>query len=358
MTVELDQLGSERRQRPRHRHRRGQGSRHGCRCCSSWPAFSDRSVLAPDVCCSLDRVPPTARMAYTYNGQAEITFPRLSSPCHRAFTQMLEVRQLAADTVEIAVNQQVYEAGPHPVTGKSAGGRRRRSTVLGPRSDCCDGRPCAGRRRRTGRPGRMRASRWSSPPTLTPPIQPALGSGRHRHRRRALRRRWPCLLRGTVGRAPWLPGPPYRPQRREPGYQGLMAGADDYLALPLRPLNWWRGSGPCSGGHRMVGDGGHHEPAVHVGDVRLDPESHEVTLRSARLHLPLREFELLRLPMENAGIVLPRATLLNRLWGPSCRSTARASRSISGVFGPNSRTTLPAPSGSNGAGDRVPLPDR
>jgi two-component system response regulator RegX3 len=33
--------------------------------------------------------------------------------------------------------------------------------------------------------------------------------------------------------------------------------------------------------------------------------------------LPLREFELLRLLLENAGIVLPRATLMNRLWGPS-----------------------------------------
>jgi two-component system response regulator RegX3 len=33
--------------------------------------------------------------------------------------------------------------------------------------------------------------------------------------------------------------------------------------------------------------------------------------------LPLREFELLRLLLENAGIVLPRTTLMTRLWGPS-----------------------------------------
>jgi two-component system response regulator RegX3 len=50
--------------------------------------------------------------------------------------------------------------------------------------------------------------------------------------------------------------------------------------------------------------------------VRLDPDSHEVTLRDTRVHLPLREFELLKLLMENAGIVLPRATLVSRLWGP------------------------------------------
>lgn len=100
--------------------------------------------------------------------------------------------------------------------------------------------------------------------------------------------------------------------------RALMAGADDYLALPLRPAELVaRIRAVLRRAPHWVGDGAHHEPAVRVGDVRLDPESHEVTLRSVRLHLPLREFELLRLLMENAGIVLPRATLLNRLWGPS-----------------------------------------
>jgi two-component system, OmpR family, response regulator RegX3 len=100
--------------------------------------------------------------------------------------------------------------------------------------------------------------------------------------------------------------------------RALMAGADDYLALPLRPAELVaRIRAVLRRAPYWVGDGAHHEPAVRVGDVRLDPESHEVTLRSVRLHLPLREFELLRLLMENAGIVLPRATLLNRLWGPS-----------------------------------------
>ncbi|HMK98344.1 MAG TPA: response regulator transcription factor, partial [Acidimicrobiales bacterium] len=61
---------------------------------------------------------------------------------------------------------------------------------------------------------------------------------------------------------------------------------------------------------------GQGQRALQVGDVRLDPESHEVTLGARRLHLPLREFELLKLLMENAGIVLARTTLLGRLWGP------------------------------------------
>jgi two-component system, OmpR family, response regulator RegX3 len=100
--------------------------------------------------------------------------------------------------------------------------------------------------------------------------------------------------------------------------RALTAGADDYLGLPLRPAELVaRVRAVLRRAPHWVGDGGHHEPAIRVGEVRLDPESHEVTLRSVRLHLPLREFELLRLLMENAGIVLPRATLLNRLWGPS-----------------------------------------
>jgi two-component system response regulator RegX3 len=99
--------------------------------------------------------------------------------------------------------------------------------------------------------------------------------------------------------------------------RALASGADDYLALPLRPAELVARvravlrRAPHWGGHT-----GREQSALQVGEVRLDPDSHEVTLRDARVHLPLREFELLRLLMENAGIVLPRATLIGRLWGP------------------------------------------
>ena len=46
--------------------------------------------------------------------------PRLSSPCHRALTQMLQVGQLAADTVEISINQQVFRAEAAPPGAKGA----------------------------------------------------------------------------------------------------------------------------------------------------------------------------------------------------------------------------------------------
>jgi two-component system response regulator RegX3 len=49
--------------------------------------------------------------------------------------------------------------------------------------------------------------------------------------------------------------------------------------------------------------------------VTLDPERHEVTIRGAHAQLPLKEFELLELLLENAGRVLTRETLIDRVWG-------------------------------------------
>ncbi len=103
--------------------------------------------------------------------------------------------------------------------------------------------------------------------------------------------------------------------------RALASGADDYLALPLRPAELVaRVRAVLRRAPRWGGHAGREPSALEVREVRLDPDSHEVTLRDTRVHLPLREFELLRLLMENAGIVLPRATLINRLWGPGAPS--------------------------------------
>lgn len=100
--------------------------------------------------------------------------------------------------------------------------------------------------------------------------------------------------------------------------RALSAGADDYLQLPLRPAELVaRVRAVLRRAPRGLAGGGAGGRAIEVGDVRLSVDSHEVLLRSAPVHLPLREFELLRLLMENAGIVLSRATLVARLWGPS-----------------------------------------
>ncbi|MGH9105751.1 MAG: response regulator [Acidimicrobiales bacterium] len=97
---------------------------------------------------------------------------------------------------------------------------------------------------------------------------------------------------------------------------GLEVGADDYVSKPYRLRELvarmravLRRTPPAEGDL----DGGE---TLEVGDLRLDPERHEVWLRGRELSLPLKEFELLELLMSNAGRVLTRETLIDRVWGP------------------------------------------
>jgi two-component system response regulator RegX3 len=97
---------------------------------------------------------------------------------------------------------------------------------------------------------------------------------------------------------------------------GLEVGADDYVTKPYRLRELvarmravLRRSPPAE----QVPSGG---DVLEVGDVRLDPERHEVSVRSVPVSLPLKEFELLELLLANAGRVLTRETLIDRVWGP------------------------------------------
>ena len=97
---------------------------------------------------------------------------------------------------------------------------------------------------------------------------------------------------------------------------GLEVGADDYVTKPyrlrelvarMRAVLRRRGTGAEVA---LASD-----EALVIGDVQLDPDRHEVTVRGEAVNLPLKEFELLALLMENAGRVLPRGTLIDRVWG-------------------------------------------
>jgi two-component system response regulator RegX3 len=97
---------------------------------------------------------------------------------------------------------------------------------------------------------------------------------------------------------------------------GLEVGADDYVTKPyrLRELVARMRAVLRRSPHRaQATDPGE---AIEVGDVRVDPERHEVVVRGQELRLPLKEFELLTLLMEHAGRVLTRDTLIDRVWGP------------------------------------------
>jgi two-component system response regulator RegX3 len=55
--------------------------------------------------------------------------------------------------------------------------------------------------------------------------------------------------------------------------------------------------------------------AVVIGDLVVDADRHVVMVAGAEVTMPLKEFELLHLLALNAGRVLTRETLIDRIWG-------------------------------------------
>jgi two-component system response regulator RegX3 len=96
---------------------------------------------------------------------------------------------------------------------------------------------------------------------------------------------------------------------------GLEVGADDYVSKPYRLREL---VARMRAALRRVPPEDLQpvsEDVLEVGDVRLDPDRHEVVVRGEEVTLPLKEFELLELLLANAGRVLTRETLIDRVWG-------------------------------------------
>ncbi len=96
---------------------------------------------------------------------------------------------------------------------------------------------------------------------------------------------------------------------------GLEVGADDYIAKPYRMREL---VARMRAALRRVPAERQDEPAtgtLSIGDVVLDAERHEVTVRGRPVTLPLKEFDLLHLLLANAGRVLTRDVLIDRVWG-------------------------------------------
>lgn len=100
---------------------------------------------------------------------------------------------------------------------------------------------------------------------------------------------------------------------------GLEVGADDYVAKPYRMRELVARMRAVL--RRRPFDDLEPQSSLEVaetfrvGDVSLDPERHEVTVRGEQVQLPLKEFELLSLLLMNAGRVLTRDMLIDRVWG-------------------------------------------
>jgi len=95
---------------------------------------------------------------------------------------------------------------------------------------------------------------------------------------------------------------------------GLEIGADDYITKPYSPRELVariravlrrQSSEPAE----------QSPPTLSAGPVRMDVDRHVVTVGGTAVPLPLKEFELLELLLRNAGRVLTRGQLIDRVWG-------------------------------------------
>ncbi|MEK0414683.1 MAG: hypothetical protein RL352_80 [Actinomycetota bacterium] len=97
---------------------------------------------------------------------------------------------------------------------------------------------------------------------------------------------------------------------------GLEVGADDYIVKPYR-IRELVARVRAALRRSTVGADGElgSSSGVTVGDISIDPDQHIVTVRGKLTKLPLKEFELLYVLMANAGRVMTRDTLIDRVWG-------------------------------------------
>lgn len=98
---------------------------------------------------------------------------------------------------------------------------------------------------------------------------------------------------------------------------GLEVGADDYVSKPYRMREL------VARMHAVMRRHGAGTPvvpevsvgAISVGAISLDVDEHRVLLDGQEVVMPLKEFELLHLLLANAGRVLTRDVLIDRVWG-------------------------------------------
>jgi len=94
---------------------------------------------------------------------------------------------------------------------------------------------------------------------------------------------------------------------------GLELGADDYVTKPFSTRELLARIRAVL--RRRAGVDDSEDNVVTVGPVRLDADRHVVTVRGDEVRLPLKEFDLLEVLIRNAGRVLTRAQLIDRVWG-------------------------------------------
>jgi len=95
---------------------------------------------------------------------------------------------------------------------------------------------------------------------------------------------------------------------------GLELGADDYVTKPFSSREL---VARIRAVLRRRGESAEESAAaaLEAGPVRMDVERHVVTVDGGTVPMPLKEFDLLELLLRNAGRVLTRGQLIDRVWG-------------------------------------------
>ena len=95
---------------------------------------------------------------------------------------------------------------------------------------------------------------------------------------------------------------------------GLEIGADDYVTKPYSSRELIaRIRAVLRRGE--LSDASDEGSVIEVGPVRMDTDRHVISVNGAQVAIPLKEFELLEFLMRNAGRVLTRIQLIDRVWG-------------------------------------------
>jgi two-component system response regulator RegX3 len=94
---------------------------------------------------------------------------------------------------------------------------------------------------------------------------------------------------------------------------GLELGADDYVTKPYSSRELLARIRAVL--RRRVDVEVDADAVLETGPVRMDVERHSVSVGGSEVPMPLKEFELLELLMRNAGRVLTRGQLIDRVWG-------------------------------------------
>ena len=94
---------------------------------------------------------------------------------------------------------------------------------------------------------------------------------------------------------------------------GLELGADDYVTKPYSTRELLARMRAVL--RRKTEPETENDAVIEIGEVRMDFERHTLSVAGVDTAIPLKEFELLEMLMRNAGRVLTRGQLIDRIWG-------------------------------------------